>query len=114
MHFSNINVEYLSQMLQNKIYNAENPFSFDKLFKSERLQVFSNIHQYLEHVKDTRQANDFNRELIITTSHNLRIGDVVYWLHNLNKNQPKNSFLIATQPWDEKLGLKPFKEICNV
>lgn len=31
IEYANINLEYLNPMLQGKIYNTENPLSFDKL-----------------------------------------------------------------------------------
>jgi len=36
-------------MLQNKIYNTENPFSFEKLLNQERLLVFKDIHEYIKY-----------------------------------------------------------------
>lgn len=40
MSLANVNVEYLNRKLQEKIYLAENPLSYDKLIKQSRLQIF--------------------------------------------------------------------------
>ena len=92
--YANINLEYLNQKLQDKIYMTENPLSFDKLLKSNRMRIFSNVEEYL----NSRKApfgvqgkklipNDYCRELLITTHESLRIGEVTYLLHNLNMQQ---------------------------
>jgi hypothetical protein len=39
-------------MLQKKIYSAENPFSFEKLMKDDRMLVFNNIQDYLAFKKE--------------------------------------------------------------
>lgn len=43
VQYANINLEYLNRKLQEKIYLTENPLSFDKLFKQNRLKIYSNI-----------------------------------------------------------------------
>jgi hypothetical protein len=43
IEYSNINLGYLNPMLQGKIYNTENPLSFDKLIASGRLSVYKDI-----------------------------------------------------------------------
>ena len=43
IEYANINLEYLNPMLQRKIYNTENPLSFDKLIKSGRLTIFKDV-----------------------------------------------------------------------
>jgi Cft2 family RNA processing exonuclease len=47
IEYSNINLAYLNPMLQGKIYNTENPLSFDKLINSGRLTVYKDIQEYL-------------------------------------------------------------------
>eukprot|EP00347_Sterkiella_histriomuscorum_P005551 403356179 len=120
IQYSNINVEYLNQKLQTKILSSENPFSFDKLFKEERLFVFKNIKEYLEYKKEKAMGmaviDEFCQELIITTSPNLRIGEAVYWLHHLNKYQPSQNFMILTDPQycNNDLLMKPFAKVNNI
>ena len=48
IEYANINLEYLNPMLQNKIYNTENPLSFQKLNKSGRLLICKDIQDYLK------------------------------------------------------------------
>ena len=48
IEYANINLEYLNPMLQNKIYNTENPLSFQKLIKSGRLLICKDIQDYLK------------------------------------------------------------------
>ena len=43
VEYANINLEYLNPMLQGKIYNTENPLSFDKLIASGRLAIYRDI-----------------------------------------------------------------------
>lgn len=43
IEYANINLEYLNPMLQGKIYNTENPLSFDKLINSGRLFIYKDI-----------------------------------------------------------------------
>ena len=47
IQFSNINLEYLNIKLQDKIYNTENPLSFDKMVKDNRISIFRSIQEYL-------------------------------------------------------------------
>lgn len=47
IEYANINLEYLNPMLQGKIYNTENPLSFDKLIASGRLAIYKDIQEYL-------------------------------------------------------------------
>ena len=120
IEYANINVEYLNPMLQNKIYHTENPLSFDKLIRSGRLSIYKDIQEYLaQHKKpqmnsnnDSRMFafNEYNRELLICSHQSLRLGDSVYWLHNLNKHLASQSQLILTDPYhlDNELFLKPF------
>lgn len=91
VQYANINLEYLNQKLQDKIYHTENPLSFDKLLKSKRMQIFSNIQEYLNSKKTAVGfqgqkiiPNDFQRELLITSHESLRFGDVTYLFQNLN------------------------------
>lgn len=51
IEYANINLEYLNPMLQRKIYNTENPLSFDKLIKSGRLTIFKDVQEYLKFKK---------------------------------------------------------------
>jgi len=48
IEYANINLEYLNPMLQSKIYNTENPLSFQKLIKSGRLLICKDIQDYLK------------------------------------------------------------------
>ena len=57
IEYANINLEYLNPMLQGKIYNTENPLSFDKLIASGRLAIYRDIQEYLTSHKK-RHAND--------------------------------------------------------
>lgn len=43
IEYANINLGYLNPMLQGKIYNTENPLSFDKLISTGRLAVYKDI-----------------------------------------------------------------------
>jgi hypothetical protein len=43
IEYANINLEYLNPMLQGKIYNTENPLSFDKLINTGRLFIYKDI-----------------------------------------------------------------------
>lgn len=116
IEYSNINLGYLNPMLQGKIYNTENPLSFDKLISSGRLVVFKDIQEYLNSKKGTHQGmdgplfNEYERELLLCSHQSLRLGDAVYWLHNFNKHSPASSSLILTDPYtiNNELLLKPF------
>lgn len=59
-------------MLQGKIYNTENPLSFDKLISSGRLSVYKDIQEYLNSRKGANQGlnqpamfNEYERELLL-------------------------------------------------
>ena len=72
IEYANINLGYLNPMLQGKIYNTENPLSFDKLISSGRLSVFKDIQEYLASKKGTHSGIDnpsvlheYERELLI-------------------------------------------------
>ena len=87
VQYANINLEYLNQKLQDKIYQTENPLSFDKLMKSKRMCIYPNIQEYLNSKKTAVGLqgkkiipNDYQRELLITSHESLRIGDVTYLL----------------------------------
>jgi len=54
IEYANINLEYLNPMLQGKIYNTENPLSFDKLINSGRLFIYKDIQEYLNHKKGSQ------------------------------------------------------------
>lgn len=56
IEYSNINLGYLNPMLQGKIYNTENPLSFDKLISSGRLSVYKDIQEYLNNRKGANQG----------------------------------------------------------
>ena len=123
IEYANINLEYLNPMLQGKIYNTENPLSFDKLIASGRLSIYKDIQEYLtahkkRHSNDNSMFtfNEYTRELLICSHHSLRLGDSVYWLHNLNKHLAQSSHLILTDPYllDNELLLKPFKNSLKV
>lgn len=51
VEYANINLEYLNQTLQNKIYHTENPLAIQKLIKSGRLLICKDIQEYLDHKK---------------------------------------------------------------
>ena len=102
IQYSNINLQYLNPMLQGKIYNTENPLSFDKLIASGRLSIFKDIQEYLATHKKSSHAgpesevssfafNEFRRELFICSHQSLRLGDSVYWFYNLNKHLASQS-----------------------
>ena len=90
VQYANINLEYLNQKLVDKIYVTENPLSFDKLFKQNRMQIFSSLEDYLTSRKVYHQnggqviPNDFCRELFITSHESMRIGESAYFLKHLN------------------------------
>lgn len=86
IEYANINLEYLNPMLQNKIYNTENPLSFQKLIKSGRLLICKDIQEYLKIKKQGSSMNEYQREIFICSHESLRLGDSVYWLYNLNKH----------------------------
>ena len=65
IEYANINLEYLNPMLQNKIYNTENPLSFQKLIKSGRLLICKDIQDYLKIKKQGQSMNEFQREIFI-------------------------------------------------
>ena len=72
IEYANINLEYLNPMLQGKIYNTENPLSFDKLIQSGRLAIFKDIQEYLNSHKNRQTSdsdffsyNEYQRELLI-------------------------------------------------
>lgn len=125
LEYANINLEYLNPMLQGKIYNTENPLSFDKLLRSGRMLIYKDIQEYLAKTKQSSQQraaavgvgvegilkyNEFERELLICSHQSLRLGDSVYWLHNLNKHVAASSSIILTDPYfaENDLLLKPF------
>lgn len=125
IEYANINLEYLNPMLQDKIYNTENPLSFDKLVNQGRLAIYKDIQEYLtSHKKRHHSGNDqqlftfneYERELLICSHQSLRLGDAVYWLHNLNKHLASHSHLILTDPYllDNELLLKPFRNQLKV
>lgn len=92
VQYANINLEYLNQKLQEKIYLTENPLSFDKLFKQNRLKIYSNIQEYLNSKKTTMPGvggskvipNETCRELFITSHESLRLGEAPYLIQYLN------------------------------
>lgn len=133
VEYANINLEYLNQKLQDKIYNTEKPLSFDKLFSSKRLKMFSSIQEYLNSKKagfglnqNKIIPNEFQRELFITSHESLRIGEAAYLMQNLNMQMQvlaekagagKLDFVvILTDPFmggpdgQDGLLLKPFTE----
>ncbi|CDW78963.1 integrator complex subunit 9-like [Stylonychia lemnae] len=123
MQYANISVEYLNQKLQTKIQGSENPFQFEKLLNDDRMQVFSNIEQYLEHKKEKQLMNggigsfdEFSKEIIITSHPSMRLGESSYWLNHLNKNNQSQSFMILTdsQFCHDELLMKPFAKANNV
>ena len=72
IEYSNINLGYLNPMLQGKIYNTENPLSFDKLISTGRLAVYKDIQEYLNSRKGANQGidgvplfNEYERELLL-------------------------------------------------
>ena len=91
VEYSNINLEYLNQKLQAKIYNTEQPLSFDKLLSSNRLKIFSSVQEYLNSKKASFSINqnkivqnEFQRELFITSHESLRLGEATYLMQNMN------------------------------
>jgi hypothetical protein len=46
----------------------------------------------------------------------MRVGDSAYWLHNLNKHHPANSFVIITDPMvaANDLLMKPFTQVSKI
>ena len=113
IEYANINLEYLNPMLQNKIYNTENPLSFQKLIKSGRLLICKDIQDYLKIKKQGQSMNEFQREIFICSHESLRLGDSVYWLFNLNKHAQSTSHLILTEQSSDLL-LKPFSNLFRV
>lgn len=80
-----MNVEYLNRKLQEKIYLAENPLSYDKLIKQSRLQIFQNLQEYLANKKVKNiTIQNYERELFITSHESMRLGDAPYLLQYLN------------------------------
>ena len=72
IEYSNINLEYLNPMLQQKIYATENPLSFDKLIKTGRMLIYKDIQEYLsshkkQHLHDNQMFtfDQYQRELLI-------------------------------------------------
>lgn len=71
---------------------TENPLSFDKLFKQNRLKIYSNIQEYLNSKKTSVPGvgnskvipSETCRELFITSHESLRLGEAPYLLQYLN------------------------------
>lgn len=107
-------------MLQGKIYNTENPLSFDKLISSGRLAVYKDIQEYLTSRKgmngNPSAFHEYERELLLCSHQSLRLGDAVYWLNNFNKHNPASCSLILTDPYsiNNDLLLKPFNSSLKV
>jgi hypothetical protein len=80
--------------------------------------VFNNIEKYLEYQKEngTMQHEKFAKEIILVSSANMRLGDSIYWLHNLNKHYASTSFMILTEPTftNNELLMKPFLNVNNI
>jgi hypothetical protein len=122
IEYANINLGYLNPMLQGKIYNTENPLSFDKLISSGRLFVYKDIQEYLMSRKGGHQGidvplfNEYERELLLCSHQSMRLGDAVYWLNNFNKHSPASSSIILTDPYtiNNDLLLKPFNNNLKV
>ena len=130
VEYANINLEYLNIKLQEKIYNTENPLSFDKLFKAKRLQIFPNILEYLNFKKQNLTGsiiNEYTRELFIASHESLRMGDAAYLFQNFNmqkinlSNQEQTDFsVILTDPllgnseYLDGLVMKPFEDLNKV
>ena len=59
---------------------------------------------------------NYSKEIILVSSPNLRLGDSVYWLHNLNKHYASTSFMILTEPslLNSELLMKPFANLSTV
>lgn len=135
IQYSNINLDYLNVKLQEKIYHTENPLSFDKLIKANRLKIFRNIEEYLNSKKVSVNGinmipNDYSRELFITTHESLRLGDSAYLFQNLNmqikafqRSEPKIACefsVILTDPllgnssYQDDLFMKPFAQFNSI
>jgi hypothetical protein len=124
VEYANINLDYLNVKLQEKIYNAENPLSFDKLFKDKRLAIFPSILEYLNFKKQNQTGqiiNEFERELFIASHESLRMGDAAYLFQNFNMqkinlgNQEQTDFsvvltdpLLGNSEFLDNLLIKPF------
>lgn len=61
-------------------------------------------------------VNEIAQEIILTSHSSLRLGESVYWLHNLNKHNPQNSCMILTDPlyYDNEMLMKPFQDLNKI
>lgn len=80
--------------------------------------MFNNVEKYLEYQKENgiMHHEKFTKEIILVSSPNMRIGDSVYWLNNLNKHYSSSSFMILTEPafTNNELLMKPFVNVSNI
>ena len=95
---SNINVDFLSHTLQEKILKPEHPFAFEALIDQRRLSVFRNMQEYLNAKREKSSFEEYQQEIIIASSSHMRIGEAAYWLSNLNKHNLSSSFLLLSDP----------------
>jgi len=78
MEFANINVDFLNPKLQDKIYQAMFPFTFDKLSQNHRLHCFKDVMEYKEQLRKVLDA--FDSEIVICPYTHIRFGPSAYWL----------------------------------
>ena len=96
--FSNLNLDYLNQRLQDKILDSNNPFEFDKMKQDSKFEIFTDYVSY--QTKSKKEMGD-NPELILATSSSLRIGDSVLWMYIMNKHKKSEDLhykIILTDP----------------
>ncbi|CAI2383842.1 unnamed protein product [Moneuplotes crassus] len=85
--FSNLNLDYLNQRLQEKILDSNDPFEFDKMKQNSKFEIFTDFVSY----QKAKKINEDSPELILATHSNLRIGDSVLWMYVMNKNLKNES-----------------------
>lgn len=95
--FSNLNLDYLNQRLQDKILDSNNPFEFDKMKQNSKFEIFTDYDSY----QKAKRSSEDNPELILATNSNLRMGDSVLWMYIMNKHKKVENLkykIILTDP----------------
>lgn len=95
--FSNLNLDYLNQRLQDKILDSNDPFEFDKMKQNSKFEIFTDYTSY----QKAKRSSEDSPELILATNSSLRMGDSVLWMYIMNKQKKMedlNYKIILTDP----------------
>lgn len=57
---ANVNVDFLNEKLQDKIYNTDNPFDFEKMKEAGTFNHFKDITEYKDYIAGNQRNNSGN------------------------------------------------------